>query len=71
MTPHAKKLVGAIVTIVWIPVYAFIAMGIGVHVLPHASALSEFIYYALSGTLWILPIGLMLPWMHREPKSRD
>jgi hypothetical protein len=24
-------------------------------------------YYALAGTLWIVPIGLLLPWMYREP----
>ena len=69
MSPHAKKLIGAFVIIVWIPVYALFAMGIGVHVLPHANALAEFLYYALTGTLWIIPIGLLLPWMHRERKS--
>ena len=71
MSTRFKKLVGAIVIIVWIPVYALFAMGIGVHLLPHASALGEFLYYALSGTLWIIPIGLMLPWMHREPGPHD
>jgi hypothetical protein len=25
------------------------------------------LYYALAGTLWIIPIGLMFPWMYREP----
>ena len=24
-------------------------------------------FYALAGTLWIVPIGLSLPWMYREP----
>jgi hypothetical protein len=69
VSPKFKKLVGAVVIIIWIPVYALFAMGIGVHLLPHASALAEFVYYALSGTLWIVPIGLMLPWMHRERGS--
>lgn len=68
MSPHAKKLIGAIVIVVWIPVYALIAMGIGVRVLPHANPFAEFVYYALAGALWIVPIGLLLPWMHRERK---
>jgi hypothetical protein len=55
VSPHAKKLVGAIIIILWIPVYALFAMGIGVHL--------------LTGTLWIIPIGLLLPWMHRDRKS--
>ena len=71
MSTRVKKLIGAIVITIWIPVYALFAMGIGVHLLPHTSALGEFVYYALTGTLWIIPIGLMLPWMHREPKPDE
>jgi hypothetical protein len=70
LSPHAKKLIGAILTIIWIPTYALIAMGIGVHVLPHANWFAELLYYALAGTLWIIPIGLMLPWMYRERKPQ-
>ncbi|HVV65552.1 MAG TPA: DUF2842 domain-containing protein [Rhizomicrobium sp.] len=67
MSPRIKKLIGAIVILIWIPVYALLAMGVGVHVLPHAHWLVTLAYYALAGTLWIVPVGLMLPWMNREP----
>ena len=40
------------------------------HVLPHANAFVAFLYYALAGTLWTIPIGLMFPWMQREPTKR-
>jgi ABC-type proline/glycine betaine transport system permease subunit len=66
MTARAKKLVGTFAMLIWIPVYALVAMGIAVHVLPHAPWFVALLYYALAGTLWIVPIGLMLPWMHRE-----
>ena len=68
MSPRIKKLIGTIVMLAWIPVYALIAMGIAVHLLPHATWYVAFLYYAIAGTLWIVPIGLMLPWMYREPK---
>ena len=68
MSPRLKKLIGTIVMLVWIAVYALVAMGIGVHVLPHAHWTVALLYYALAGTLWIVPVGLMFPWMHREPK---
>jgi hypothetical protein len=71
MSPRTKKLIGAMVMLVWIPVYALIAMGVGVHVLPHAHWIVTLLYYALAGTLWIIPIGLMLPWMNREPRARE
>jgi hypothetical protein len=64
---RAKKLIGAIVTIVWLPIYALFAMAIGIRVLPHANVIVEFLYYAIAGMAWIVPIGLMLPWMSREP----
>ena len=66
MTPPTKKLIGTFIIIVWIPIYTLMAMGVGVHVLPRANGLIAFCYYLLAGTLWIIPIGLLLPWMHRE-----
>jgi hypothetical protein len=68
MTPRTKKLIGTLITLIWLPIYALIAMSIGIRVLPHAHWWVEFLYYALAGTLWIIPIGLLLPWMYREPK---
>jgi len=70
MTPRIKKLIGAIVMLVWLFVYIIIAAGAARHVLPHAAWYVALLYYALAGTLWIVPIGLMLPWMYREPKAR-
>ena len=70
LSPRVKKLIGAIVMLVWIPVYALIAMGFGVHILPRAGGIATFLYYLIAGTLWTLPIAAMLPWMNREPKAK-
>jgi magnesium-transporting ATPase (P-type) len=70
LSPRIKKLIGAIVMVMWIAIYALIAMGVAIHVLPHANGLVAFLYYAIAGTVWIIPIGLMLPWMNREPGKR-
>ena len=66
MSAHIKKLIGTIVTLIWLMFYALVAMAIGVRVLPHAAWFVMLAYYALAGTLWIVPVGLMLPWMHRD-----
>ena len=68
MSPRIKKLIGTVVMLIWLPIYALAAMGVGTHVLPHAPWYVTLAYYALAGTLWIVPIGLMLPWMYREPR---
>lgn len=69
LSPRIKKLIGTVITLIWLPVYALLATGVAVHVLPRANWFVEFLYYAAAGTLWIVPIGLMLPWMHREPNQ--
>jgi hypothetical protein len=70
MSPRIKKLIGALVMLIWLPIYALTAMGVAVLVLPHAAWYVSLLYYAVAGTVWIIPIGLMLPWMHREAPNR-
>ena len=69
MTSHTRKLVGAIGMIVWLTIYAIAAAGIAVRVLPRAAWPIALLYYALAGMLWIVPVGLMLPWMHRDARK--
>ncbi len=69
MSPHLKKLVGTIGLIFWLAVYAGLAAGTGVRLLPGASWYIALLFYALAGTLWIIPVGLMLPWMHRDARK--
>lgn len=74
MTPSIKKLIGTIVTLIWLPIYALLAMGVAVRVLPNAPWYVALLYYMIAGTIWIIPIGLMFPWMSREkspPRKQD
>jgi Protein of unknown function (DUF2842) len=68
LTPHTKKLIATIVILIWVPIYALLAMRVGISILPGANPFLELLYYAVAGTAWIIPIGLMLPWMSREPR---
>lgn len=70
MSPHLKKLIGTLFTLVWLFVYALIAVGVARHLLPHAGALATLLYYLLAGTLWIIPVGLLLPWMYRGARAK-
>jgi len=67
MTPRIKKLIGAFVILLWLPIYTAVAIHVARNVLPHAHWTVVLLYYALAGTLWIIPVGLMFPWMYREP----
>ncbi len=68
MSRRTKTLIAAILIVFfWLPFYALFIMGLARHVLPGAPWYVTLLFYALSGTLWIVPIGVSLPWMHREP----
>jgi hypothetical protein len=67
LVPRTKKLIGVFFILVWLPVYALLAKRVGVAIFPDAGSFLSFVYYAITGTARIIPIGLMLPWMHREP----
>jgi Protein of unknown function (DUF2842) len=71
LSVRVKKLIGAVVTLMWLPIYALLAMAVGVRVLPHGGGLAQFLYYAVAGMAWIIPIGLMFPWMSREPPQPE
>jgi hypothetical protein len=70
LTPHTEKLIGTVVILLWVPLYATLAMRVGLSVLPNANAIVALLFYLVAGTVWIVPIGLMLPWMSREPRQR-
>ena len=71
MTPRIKKLIGTVIILVWLVVYAILAAGFGRLILPHAGQIGALAYYAVAGLLWAVPIGLLLPWMYREPRAQS
>jgi hypothetical protein len=70
MSPRLKKLIGTIGLLLWITLYALLTMRLAVGILPDANWLVTLIFYAVAGTLWIVPVGLTLPWMHRPALAK-
>lgn len=64
MRQRNRKLVGTIVLVVGLAVYALVAMAVSVR-LPTWSGPVQAIYYAVAGLLWVLPAGLVITWMQR------
>jgi peptidoglycan/LPS O-acetylase OafA/YrhL len=65
MTPRTRKLAGTIVLLVFLSVYALIAMLVAVVLQVNASKTVELIYYVVAGLLWVLPAGALITWMQR------
>lgn len=70
MAPRAKKLVGTVILVVFISVYALTAMVIGAARLPGASALVQLAYYAIAGLLWVIPAAALISWMAKPSAKK-
>ena len=68
MSRRTKTLISAILIVFfWLPAYAVFIAGLQWRILPGAPWYVALVFYALAGTLWIVPIGLSFKWMYREP----
>jgi hypothetical protein len=65
MTLRTRKLVGAILLIAFLAVYALAAMLAAVVLQINGSKVAEIVYYPLAGLLWVLPAMWLVKWMQR------
>jgi hypothetical protein len=66
MTIRTRKLVGTVVLMVFLAIYALLALAAAIVLqVNEASKLLELAYYFVAGLLWIIPAGLVIRWMGR------
>jgi uncharacterized membrane protein YagU involved in acid resistance len=69
---RARKLIGAVVIIVFVIIYALLAMALAqARLLQEANGLVQGLAYALLGMIWILPLMPLISWMERKNPSDD
>ncbi|MCV0424437.1 MAG: DUF2842 domain-containing protein [Roseibium sp.] len=56
--------------VIFVIVYAFIAMVIGDMTLQQSSNLVRFAYFAVAGLAWVVPAGAIIWWMEKGGKNR-
>ena len=65
MSMRTRKLAGTVILIVFLAVYALVAMMVAVILQVNGSKLAEVAYYAVAGLLWVLPAGWLIKWMQK------
>jgi hypothetical protein len=71
MPARIRKLVGGVVMIVFIAIYALIAMALAQsRPLQEAPALVQTLGYAVLGLAWTLPLAPLIAWMERPDRRR-
>ncbi len=74
MRRRQRKFVGTIVTIVFVIVYALVAMALAqARFVSGAPDLLQWLYYAVIGMGWVLPLMPLIRWMERpdEPAADE
>ena len=70
MTRRTRKLIGAFVIVIFVVVYALVAMALAqAQFVQQASGLAQGFIYAGLGLCWILPIMPLIAWMERPDQD--
>lgn len=68
MPQRVRKLVGTVLLVVFVALYALTAMTIAAAKLPGTSGWVQLGFFVVAGLIWILPAGLLIAWMARPDK---
>jgi len=66
MTMRTRKLVGTVVLLIFLAIYALLAMAAAVILQVNASKAVELAYYVVAGLAWVVPAGFIVSWMQRS-----
>ena len=67
-----RKFIGVVVTIAFVIVYALVAMALAqARFVQGAPDLLQWIYYAVIGMAWVLPVMPLIRWMERPDSGFD
>lgn len=69
MPIRIKKLIGTVLLVLLVMVYAILATIIAVAQLSESGTLVHLAYFFLSGFLWVIPAMLLIKWMVKPPRS--
>lgn len=72
MPLRLKKLIGAVLLVLLVCVYAIVATIVAVAQLAESGPLAHFLFFLVGGLVWILPAMLIIRWMMvpRLPERR-
>ncbi|MFQ5625891.1 MAG: DUF2842 domain-containing protein, partial [Methyloligellaceae bacterium] len=55
---RTRKFIGTIILVLFLAVYAIVAMAFGASQIVGGSYISQVIYFCVAGLAWVLPAGL-------------
>jgi len=71
MPVRVKKLIGTVLLVLLVIVYALIATMVAVAQLSQSGPVTHLLFFFLSGLLWILPAMWIIKWMVKPSKAAN
>ncbi len=68
MNVRIKKLVGTVVLVALVVIYALAATTFATYRLAQSSGWVHLAFFAVSGLLWVMPAMGLIYWMEKKPK---
>ncbi len=65
MTQSSRKLVGTVLLLLFVIVYALLALAAAVVLQVNSGKFVELVFYAVAGLLWVLPAAWLIKWMSK------
>jgi peptidoglycan/LPS O-acetylase OafA/YrhL len=69
MPDRLRKLIGSILLVTFVIIYALIVMTIAAAKLPGTSGLTQLLFYLVTGLAWVVPAGALIYWMQRSRRG--
>jgi hypothetical protein len=68
MNQRLRKLIGTIVLVAFVCVYALTAMTLAAAKLPGTSGWTQLAYFVVAGLAWVIPAAALVYWMQRPDR---
>ena len=65
MNSRVRKLIGLVILLAFIVLYALVAMAVGVRLLEDAVGWQRFAFYIVAGIAWVIPLLPLVRWMQK------
>ena len=69
MPQRLRKLIGTIVLVLFVTIYALSAMTIAAAKLPGTSGWVQLGFYAIAGLAWVIPAAALVYWMQKPDRT--
>ena len=70
MTRRTRKLLGTVILLIFVCVYALLAMALAqANIIQHSPGFVQGLFYMVLGLGWILPVLPLISWMERPDRK--